>query len=191
MLGLTGSNAAGKGEVAAYLRRLDFAVASLSDVVREEARARGLPPEREHLIRIGNLLREQGGPGALAQRILPRLGDRDVVDSIRNPAEVTVLRHLNYFRLVGVRAPLQVRFARSRERARPGDPTTLAQFRQREEQENSTDPAAQQLTETFRLADRIIDNDAGLPALHSRIDRLLEELERAAASADTSGPPIG
>ncbi len=188
MLGLTGLNAAGKGEVAAYLRRLDFAAVSLSDIVREEALARGLPPEREHLIRIGNLLRDQGGPGALARRVLPRLGRRDVVDSIRNPAEVLVLRRLGCFTLIGVRAPLQVRFARSLERARPGDPSTLDQFRQREQQENSADPAAQQLTATFELADRVIENDAGLSALHRRVDRLLEELEQP---ADSGGPPVG
>ena len=188
---MTGPNAAGKGEVASYLHQLGFGIVSLSDVVREEALARGLPPEREHLIRIGNLLREQGGAGALAERVLPRLGLRHVVDSIRNPAEVAVLRRAQCFTLVGVRASLQVRFARSLERARPGDPSTLAQFQQREEQENSADPAAQQLTATFELADRIIDNDDGLDALHGRIDVLLEELSRAGASSDPSAAPIG
>ena len=59
VLGVTGPNAAGKGEVSAYLRALGFAVHSLSDVVREEARARGFPPEREHLIRIGTELRDE------------------------------------------------------------------------------------------------------------------------------------
>ena len=68
IVGVTGPNAAGKGEVSAYLRALGFAVHSLSDIVREEAAARGLPPEREHLIRIGTLLREEGGPGVLAAR---------------------------------------------------------------------------------------------------------------------------
>ena len=64
----------------------------------------------------------------------------------------------------------------------------LEQFRQREDQENSADPAAQQLTATFELADRIIENDAGLSALQRRVDRLLEQLEHPAASGD---PPVG
>jgi dephospho-CoA kinase len=177
VLGLTGANAAGKGEVASYLRDRGFAVHSLSDVIRDEAAARGLPPEREHLIRIGNLLRERGGPGVLAERILPRLGERDAVDSIRNPAEVDVLQRLPRFVLLGVRAPLELRFQRSVSRCRPGDPTTLQQFRQREVQENSSDPAAQQLAETFARADRIVENVAGLGELHDQLDRLLVQLD--------------
>jgi dephospho-CoA kinase len=184
ILGLTGPNAAGKGEVAAYLESLGFHLHSLSDVVREEARARGLDTGRESLIAIGNLLREQGGAGVLARRTIPRLGDRDVVDSIRNPAEVEVLRELPAFRLLGVRAPLEARFRRAIERSRPGDPTTLDEFRRREEQENTRDPNAQQLDATFRLADRILDNSGDLDDLRRAVDRVLEAWERAGSRGD-------
>ena len=155
---------------------MGFELHSLSDIVREEAAQRGLPPEREHLIRIGNLLREQGGPGVLASRLLPRLGARDVVDSIRNPAEVEVLRTLPHFVLFGVRAGLENRFRRSLERARPGDPTTLGEFRRREQQENSADPVAQQLEATFALADHFLDNDGAVDVLRKAIDERLAAL---------------
>ena len=183
VLGLTGPNAAGKGEVAVYLRRLGFDVHSLSDVVREEASARGLTPEREHLIRIGTLLRETEGPGALAQRILPRLGDRDVVDSIRNPREVEVLRRLPHFVLVSVSADVGLRFRRMQARRRPGDPTTLEAFKDREAQENTANPNAQRLAATSALADRVIVNDGDLEALHREVDRLLGQLEASPATA--------
>ena len=172
---MTGANASGKGEVAAHLRSLGFGVHSLSDIVREEAARRGLPPEREHLIRIGNLLRREYGAGALAGRILPRLGERAVVDSIRNPAEVAELRSVPHFRLLGVRAAVQRRFARSLGRGRPGDPATLEEFLERERQENADDPAAQRLDATLLLADRVIDNDDDLPALHAAIDAVIED----------------
>jgi dephospho-CoA kinase len=173
VIGVTGPNAAGKGEVSAYLHSLGFQLHSLSDIVREEAAARGLPPEREHLIRIGTLLREQGGASVLAERLLPRVGTRDVVDSIRNPAEVEALRRIPGFLLVGVRAPAELRFARSRLRARPGDPETFEAFAARERQENSENPAGQQLQATFALADRIVDNDGDLDGLHAKVDALL------------------
>jgi len=181
VLGLTGSNAAGKGEVATYLCSRGFAVHSLSDVVREEATARDLPPEREHLIRIGNELREAGGPGVLARRIISRLRERDVVDSIRNPSEVEVLRELPHFILIGVAAHSETRFQRSLERGRPGDPGTIEEFRGREEQENTTDPNAQQLEATFRLVDRLIENDGGIEDLHHAVDGLLSSLHEASA----------
>jgi len=176
VIGVTGPNAAGKGEVSAYLGTLGFALHSLSDIVREEAAALGLPPEREHLIRVGTMLRERGGASVLAERLLPRLGDRDVVDSIRNPAEVQALRRIPEFVLIGVHAPAELRFARSRLRARPGDPGTFESFLARERQENSENPAGQQLLATFALADRIVENDAGLDALHAKMDELIRSL---------------
>lgn len=172
-LGLTGPNAAGKGEVAAYLSGKGYEIHSLSDIVREEALARGLTTGRGDLIMIGNMLREQEGPGALAERILPRLGSRDVIDSIRNPAEVEVLRRLPHFLLIGVSAPVELRFERARARARAGDPETLELFRTREEEENSSDPSAQQLEATFRLADHVLVNDGGLEQLHRAVDGVL------------------
>jgi dephospho-CoA kinase len=180
VVGVTGPNAAGKGEVSAYLRGLGFAVHSLSDIVREEAAARGLPAEREHLIRIGTLLREQGGPGVLASRLIPRLGARDVVDSIRTPAEVATLRRIAGFVLLGVDAPAEVRFARSRLRARPGDPESFAEFLTRERQENTTNPAGQQLRATFLLADRVVANEGDLGALHREVDGFLEAVAAGA-----------
>lgn len=179
VLGITGPNAAGKGEVSAFLSTRGFRVHSLSDIVREEAAARGLPPEREHLIRIGNLLREKGGPGVLAERLLPRLGSRDAVDSIRNPAEVEVLRRIPSFLLLGVRAPAEVRFARSKRRARPGDPDSFERFLERERQENLANPAGQQLDATFLLADHVVENDGGLDTLHDTLESLLLRLETA------------
>lgn len=180
ILGITGANAAGKGEIALYLSRRGFTSHSLSDVIRDEAAARGFPPEREHLIRVGNELREEGGAGVLAERILPRLGPRTVVDSIRNPSEVAVLRRLPGFVLIGIRAPFEVRFRRARRRARPGDPETPEEFRRREEQENSADPRAQQLKATFELADHVVENGGDLSELHRALDRLLDRLERDA-----------
>lgn len=177
VLGVTGPNAAGKGEVSNYLGQHGFAVHSLSDIVREESQARGFPPEREHLIRIGTLLREEGGPGVLADRLIPRLGGRDVVDSIRNPAEVARLRAVPGFVLLGIDAPTELRFRRSRQRARAGDPRSLDEFAARERQENSANPAGQQLQATFALADHVIENGGDLDTLHAKIDALLRSLE--------------
>ena len=173
---MTGPNAAGKGEVASHLERCGFRLHSLSDIVREEAARQGFPPEREHLIRIGNELRRELGAGALARRILPRLGRRDVVDSIRNPAEVEVLREREDFVLLGISAGPETRFRRSLERGRPGDPSTFEEFQRREQQENSSDPGAQQLGATYELADEIVRNDGDLDSLRVAVDECLKRL---------------
>lgn len=96
IVGLTGKFAAGKGTVADHLVRLGYRYHSLSDVIREDLKARGVAESREALTEAGNRLRREDGPAALAVHILERLkdGGRHIVDSIRNPAEVEVLKQL-------------------------------------------------------------------------------------------------
>lgn len=176
IIGLTGPNAAGKGEVASRLIAAGFAYHSLSDVLRDELKAAGIPPTRENLIAKGNALRAEHGPGVLAERVRRRLGARDIVDSIRNPAEVAALRQERGFVLVGVDAPMEVRFQRACGRARPGDAVTIEEFRSKEARENSPDPKEQQLSRTWSLADHVIRNEGSLPALRDAVDALLARL---------------
>jgi len=148
-------------------------VHSLSDVVREEATERGQEHTRDNLIAIGVGLRSAGGPGALAHAILPRLRDREVVDSIRNPGEVAVLRTLPRFVLLGVDAPQSLRFERSLKRGRRGDGDTLEEFARKEARENSTTEAGQQLLATLALADVVVNNAGTLEDLHARVRKAL------------------
>src|SRR5262245_6852700 len=124
VIGLTGRNAAGKGEVAKYLQTKSFYYYSLSDAIRDELRSRKLDVNRESLIRTGNELRQAFGPSVLADRILQHIeADRNyVIDSIRNPAEVAAFRRANtHFRLIKVDAPIQTRFERTVTRRRESD----------------------------------------------------------------------
>jgi dephospho-CoA kinase len=176
-IGVTGPNASGKGEVANHLHRVHgYHCRSLSDVIREEARRRGQEPVRGVLIPLGNELRENHGPGALAELILPDLEPPTLIDSIRNPVEVEVLRGLEGFVLIAVSAPEDMRFERSLARARPGDPRSREEYREREAQENSSNPAAQQLAATAELADFVLVNDAGLDDLGEKLDALLARI---------------
>jgi dephospho-CoA kinase len=149
-------------------------VRSLSDVVRDEATRLGLDHSRDNLIRVGVEMRARHGPGALAQSVLPRLKGRAVVDSIRNPGEVAVLRGLPRFVLVGIDAPQSLRFQRSLVRGRLGDGATLEEFAGKEERENSTTPAGQQLLATLAEADIVIDNDGTIEDLRGRVREALE-----------------
>ncbi len=184
VVGLTGPNAAGKGEAAAALKALGFAYHSLSDAVREEAVKRGRTTGRDDLILTGNELRREGGAGILAELTLPKLGERDIVDSIRNPAEVEVLRSVPGFLLLGVTAPAAVRFERARHRLGRGDAVaSLQSFLDKEAEENTADPAAQQLGATFALAERVINNDGSIGALHQDIRALVANLTGASGEA--------
>jgi dCMP deaminase len=176
IVGLTGKFAAGKGTVADYLKGIGFVYHSLSDVLRDELRARGVAESRESLLALGNELRGLDGPAALAIRIQARLQDgRDhIVDSIRTPAEVVVLRQLPGFFLLGVDADQRVRYARLRARARVGDPETFEHFAALEARESSSDnPAGQQLHATWDLADEVVDNGGTVEALEAAVQAVL------------------
>jgi dephospho-CoA kinase len=149
-------------------------VHSLSDVVRDEATRRGMDHGRDNLIRVGVDLRTRHGPGALARRVLPRLQDRAVVDSIRNPGEVAVLRRLPRFLLLGIDAPQALRFQRSVLRGRLGDGASLEEFARKEERENSTTRAGQQLLATLATADVVIDNGGTIEDLRRKVRESLE-----------------
>ncbi len=159
--------------MAKFLGDHGFGIHSLSDAVREAATQFGLDHTRDSLIATGVRLRSEGGPGALARRILPRLRGRDVVDSIRNPGEVAVLRTLPRFLLLGIDAPQALRFERSLRRGRIGDGATLVEFARKEALENSTTEAGQQLLATLALADIVIDNDGSIDDLHRKVREAL------------------
>ena len=179
LIGLTGRNAAGKGEVAKYLQTKSFYYYSLSDAIREELRARKLEVSRESLIQVGNELRQRFGPSILADRIveLTRPDRNYIIDSIRNPAEVATLRKAcREFKLIRVDAPLQTRFERTVARRRENDPITFEAFVALETREASGDPMSQNLDEVEKLADEILVNDSSLEELRPKIDVMVSRL---------------
>ncbi|MCG8591015.1 MAG: deaminase [Proteobacteria bacterium] len=182
LIGVSGPNGAGKGEVVRYLEERSFSAHSLSDTLREELRRRGLPESRERMIELGNEWRAANGPGALAERLVAELApDRNyVVDSIRHPAEVEALRRgRRDFHLLWVDADIALRFERLRARGRPGDPNTLAELRELEGRElGSADPAAQQLLAVKERADFRVENAGSREDLHAAVQQLLERTQR-------------
>src|ERR1700686_2149163 len=178
LIGLTGRNAAGKGEVARYLQRKSFYYYSLSDAIRDEVRSRGDEPTRERLIVVGNELRQRYGSNILAERILAKIEDDKhyIIDSIRNPAEVDAFRAAKHFKLVRVEAPAEVRFRRILSRQRESDPRTMEEFTALEDREAEGDDTSQNLVKVELMADHALINDGTLEKLYPQIDALLIRL---------------
>ena len=179
ILGVAGLYGAGKGEVVAFLQARSFYALSLSDVLREELAGAGLAETRDRMIETGNALRAREGPGALARRLLPRLQpDRNyVIDSIRHPAEVEVLRGAGRpFHLLWVEAGEATRLERIRARGRPGDPVSQEELRRQEGRElGSGNPSAQQLLAVRELADEVVPNDGDLAQLTAALQGVLKK----------------
>jgi len=187
LIGLTGRNASGKGEVAKHLQTKSFYYYSLSDAIRDEIRARKKPITRELLIEVGNELRQHYGPGVLAERILDRVeSDKNyVIDSIRNPSEVAAFRKAaKGFKLLLVDAPLKVRFERAVVRNREGDPVSFDDFVELDNREAAGEVTSQNLIQVERLADEILVNDSSIEELRTKTDAMVGRLLRTEKRPD-------
>lgn len=178
IIGLTGKNAAGKGEVADFLKDKSFYYFSLSDAIRDELDKRKIAITRDSLIATGNELREKFGADILARRTLEKLDPNRnyVVDSIRNPAEVEALRKSGRFVLFNIDAPANIRFERIKSRKRENDPQTLEEFRQKEQAESKNLSAHMQSIEDCQvMADYTIINEGSLEDLHKHVAELVRQ----------------
>ena len=72
IIGLTGTNGAGKTVAAEHLQTNGFAFHSLSDEIRAELESEGREATRENLIESGNRLRADYGSAVLAERVKAR-----------------------------------------------------------------------------------------------------------------------
>jgi dCMP deaminase len=178
LIGLTGRNASGKGEVAKYLQKKSFYYYSLSDAIRDEIRSRSEEPTRERLIIVGNELRQKHGAAVLAERILAKIEDdrHYVIDSIRNPAEVNAFSEAKNFKLIRVEAPLETRFKRILGRHRESDPRTFEEFVELEHREAEGDDTSQNLVKVELMASYSVTNDGSLEKLYAQTDELLRTL---------------
>jgi len=172
LIGLTGTNGAGKGQAAAFFMARGYAYLSLSDILREELGARGEAVTRDNLIRTGNELRERFGPDVLARRAMAKVVGPAVIDSIRNTHEIAFLRSQEGFVLLAIDAPVNVRFARVAARGRDESAADLEAFRNKERQERTGGATSQQLEACMAAADRLILNDGTIPDLHRKLEEI-------------------
>ena len=181
IIGITGKNAAGKGELAEHLKSKGFVYFSLSDALRDEATKQGLDHSRDVLIKLGTEIRGKFGNGILAVRInekISKLQNKDiVVDSIRNPGEIEELRKNDGFILIGVHTDSKIRFERLLNRGRTGDSKTFEEFEEHEKKENNDEGSGQQLDKCMGLVDKIINSNGTIEEANDGLDLYLDSLE--------------
>jgi dephospho-CoA kinase len=172
---VTGMPGSGKTLVSGVARELGIPVYVMGDVVREEARRRGLEPTPENLNLVAMLLRREYGDTVVAERTAEKiLADNPgiaVVDGVRSLREVEVFRRLGEVVVVAVHASPRTRFERLRRRRRPGDPRTWEEFMRRDMTELGFS-----LGSVIALADYMLVNEADPHLVRERARRLLSRL---------------
>ena len=182
IIGLTGSMGCGKGEVVKILEKEGYKYVTLSMMVREEARKRGIPEEREKLMEVGNSMRKEGGAGILAKRALETVKnsghDKWVVDGIRNPAEIDELKNGENVHIVGIKTDLELLVERIISRNRESDAKTREDIVRKVNREwGEGEPAdGQQVGKCMEKVDMLIDNNGTLEDLNQKFTEYYKTL---------------
>ncbi len=179
IIAIAGTNGAGKDEAAHYFAGKGFAHFSLSDELRELARARGEEPTREALQLLGNELRTVYGESYLTNRVLERAASQNaaniVITSVRNLGELEPVKNTEGFRLIFIDAPVELRYARVKNRGRTGEGMSLEEFKALERREMNGGPGAQNLEALRAAATDRIDNNGAIDNLHCMLGETVGE----------------
>lgn len=179
IIGLTGPAGAGKTVAVKHLtEERGFGLITLSDFVKKEATARGLELVRTNLQTVGNELRKLHGPGAmgvLAKEAIEKAPEKNwVVDGIRNPAEIEVLKSLDNYRTIAIIASVPILIERMQNRKDAKDKGNVEELTAQIMRElGGKEPLdGLRIDLCIEAADHIIENEGTL-------EELLENLEIA------------
>lgn len=188
LIGLAGSNGSGKDTVGLMLQeRHGFLFVSVSDLLRDEARRRGLPIEREVLRTISAEWRREFGLGVLVDKsieLCKQYGDTYigvVACPMRNTGEAQHLKDLGG-KIIWTDADQRVRYDRIYSRQRTAeDDKTFEEFVAEEKYESERQPGADAATlngaDVKKLADLFLENDGSdIDAFKDYADEKLQPL---------------
>jgi dephospho-CoA kinase len=168
LLGISGTNGSGKDSLGEMLaKRHGWLFVSVADLLREEARRRGLPIERENLRAIGVEWRREFGLGVLVDKAFEQFNQSKdkykglAVVPMRNPGEAQRVKELGG-KLVWIDADPKIRYKRISSRLRSAeDNKTFEQFTAEEEIEmrGTDDEAAPKMIKVKEMCDLFLENN--------------------------------
>lgn len=180
ILGITGTNGAGKGTVGQYLsQKHRFNYFSARDVWNEEIAKRGLPSNRDTMVAISNELRAVHGADYFAQSALKKaaaVGGDVVFESIRTVGEAKCLKQQGAL-LWAVDADIKLRYERVVLRQSETDQVSFEKFVADEQREwENIDPAKQNLKAVMAMANHVFLNNGTQDELFAQVEVALKSI---------------
>ena len=181
IIGITGTNGAGKGTVVEILMdKLGFKHYSARGYLNKILTEQGKELSRSNMNELANGLRAEHHPAILAEKLLEEAqkdGGYAIIESIRTPGEATLLRKFKNFHLLAVDADSRVRYERVVVRGSSTDKIPYEQFVAEEEKEmTSTDPNKQNISKCFEMADATLTNNDSIEKLTAQLKDYLATL---------------
>lgn len=180
IIGLVGTLASGKGAVKEYLiNKYGAKGCKFSDIFRDVLNRLNIPITRDNLQKVSTSLRSDFGENLLSNTIIKDAEKLEskivIVDGIRRFSDMDNLKKLSNFVVLAVDADSNLRYERMKIRnENEGDRNkTYEDFLKDENAE-----ADKQIPEVIKTADFIIENNGTLEDLHSRIDEVVEKINK-------------
>lgn len=170
---VTGMPAAGKEEFQKVAAEEGYVIVRMGDVVRDEARRRGLPITDAAVGGMAHEERQERGVAIWAERTIPHVrADRVCIDGLRSPVELATFRRAFGRGLVvfAVVASPEIRWERVRRRQREDDARTWEEFLRRDGRERGWG-----LEQVIGAADVTIVNEGTLEAFYAAVRKALRE----------------
>lgn len=175
IIAVTGGLAAGETSVCEAWKKLGFKTISLSDILRKELRDCQLEVTRPNLTFLGHYLRAKHGKDILAKMAYDVVKDgKDwAIDSILSYEEGVFLKNKGAI-ILGVTAPLKLRYDRSRDKLKDG--ITFEEFTKKDEHDRSIG-----VNRLIEEADFVISNDGTLKDLNEAVKLIFETISSSRA----------
>ncbi len=180
LIGITGTDGAGKGEVVDYLvKKRGFVHYSAREILEKEIKKRGIKNNRANMRVVANCLRSTNGNDFLITYYLEKIKTAKpkyaIIESIRTIDEVNSLKK-NGGVLLAVDANPKLRYKRIQARGSSTDAVSFEEFRAHEELENNDPhPNGMQKADVIKMADYVIMNEGTLNELHQNIKNFLDK----------------
>lgn len=179
ILGFVGQAGSGKGTAGNILKeKYGAAVFTFSDILNDILKRLFLPPSRDNLIILSQVLRQGFGQSILAnameKQVASTESDMVVVDGIRRLEDIEDLSKNPAFHLVEMVAAPELRYERLKKRnQKPGEAEmTWEDFLAMGQRE--TELTIAKVSETAQLK---IDNEGDVPALEKQLDELIIKIK--------------
>lgn len=177
IIGITGTNGAGKGTVVDYLKQKGFVHCSARDFIAKEVERRGLPVTRVTLGQVGDDIRKSNAPGYIARELLrmaQESGRDAVIESLRNVGEAQYLKSQGLV-IWAVDAERGLRYERAVKRGSSTDHVTFEEFVAQEEAEmRQSDPHRMNIFGVMQMADVTLINDGTPEELYKQVEEALK-----------------